>query len=134
MPITFYPHEDDLETSSLPDKLEVLTEAAERFKAVVLDTATPPVKTADTDTTKRRVSPRDLTASYNWDELSKLLRNIREMPEANAANKLKKAEHLAKLAEIYEVLRGAKMAKLEAVRLALVNEANQLKASAGQVA
>jgi len=134
MPLMFYPHEDDLETSSLPDKLEVLTEAAERFKAVILDVAaTPSAKTSDTDT-KKRTSPRDLTASYNWDELSKLLRNIREMSEATSTNKLKKAEYLTKLAEVYEILRGAKMAKLEAVRLALVNEANQLKASAAQVA
>ncbi len=34
---------------------------------------------------------------------------------------------LTKHADVYEVLRGAKMSKLEAVRLALISEAAQLK-------
>ena len=80
--------------------------------------------------TKKRGIPRDMTHAYNWDELAKVMREIREMPEANSAAKLVKAGRLTKLAEVYEVLRGAKMAKLEAVRIALMNEANQLKGSA----
>jgi hypothetical protein len=51
------------------------------------------------------------------------------LPEHNQASRLTKAGYLAKLAEVYEVLRGAKMPKLEAVRLALINEANQLKSA-----
>ena len=42
-------------------------------------------------------------------------------------NKLAKADHLKKLAEVYEVLRAARMPKLEAVRLALMNESMQLR-------
>ncbi len=81
------------------------------------------------DPTKRQV-PREMMYSYDWDELAKLLREIRDFPENSTTNRQSKAENLTKLAEIYEVLRGAKMAKLEAVRLALVNEAGQLKGSA----
>jgi hypothetical protein len=126
MGIMFYPHEDDLETSSIQEKLETLMEAAERYKAIVLDvsSAKPP---ADQ---KKRTAPRDLTISFNWEEMAKLLREIRDLPEATSINKLAKANFLEKLAEIYEVLRAAKMTKLEAVRIALVNEANQLKQSA----
>lgn len=129
MPITFYPHEDDLSVSAMADKLEALLEAAERYKAVVLDASAKPV-----DNSKKRLTPRDLTVAYNWGEIAKLLKEIRELPEATPANKVSKAGYLAKLAEVYEVLRGAKMAKLEAVRIALINEANQLRASGGQVA
>lgn len=129
MPLTFYPHEDDLVTSSLIEKLDVLMEAAERYKAVVLDkSANPPLEPG------KKMTPRDLKAAYNWGELSSLLRNIRELPESTQVTKLTKANHLTKLAEIYEVLRAAKMPKLEAVRIALVNEANQLRSSASQVA
>ncbi|MHB1948938.1 MAG: hypothetical protein ACYCQI_12600 [Gammaproteobacteria bacterium] len=129
MPITFYPHEDDLDTSSIKDKLDTLLEAAERYKAVVLEIA----KTQEAGG-KKRTTPRDLTICFNWDEIARTLRQIRELPEATQPNKLTKAQHLTKLAEIYEVLRAAKMAKLEAVRIALMNEANQLRSSASQVA
>jgi hypothetical protein len=129
MPITFYPHEDDLDTSSIQDKLDTLLEAAERYKAVVLEIA----KTQESGG-KKRTTPRDLTVCFNWDEIARTLRQIRELPEATQPNKLTKAQFLTKLAEIYEVLRAAKMAKLEAVRIALMNEANQLRSSAAQVA
>lgn len=125
MPITFYPHEDDLETSTLAEKLEVLMEAAERFKAVVLDAAAAKVPEGEN---KKRITPRDMSNAYNWGELAKLLREIRELPEANQPAKIMKADHLKKLAEVYEVLRAAKMPKLEAVRIALMNESNQLRA------
>jgi acetyl-CoA acetyltransferase len=132
MPLTFYPHEDDLDTSSIADKLDVLLEAADRFKAVVLDGGA--AKLSSESEARKRSVPKDLTAAFNWEEIAKLLRNIREMSESTQANKLAKADALGKLAEIYEVLRAAKMAKLEAVRIALVNEANQLRTSAAQVA
>lgn len=136
MPITFYPHEDDLDTSSLVEKLETLMEAAERYKAVVLDAAAKAVEAAAANPSapKKRIAPRDLTYCFSWNEIAKVLREIRDLPEANQGNKLTKAQHLTKLAEIYEVLRAAKMAKLEAVRLALMNEAAQLRSSASQVA
>lgn len=127
MTITFYPHEDDLESSALGEKLETLLEAAERYKAVVLDSAAKPVENGNT---KKSTTPREIKASYNWEEIARVLREIRDLPESTPSAKLTKVQHLTKLADIYEVLRGAKMAKLEAVRIALMNEANQLKASA----
>ena len=145
MPVTFYPHEDDLDNSSVQDKIEALMEAAERYKSVILDAsaakaaaasaaaapaaapASAPAATAAVP--KKRSTPKDITAAFNWEEIAKLLRQIRELPEVNQASKLSKADNLVKLAEIYEVLRAAKMPKLEAVRLALMNEANQLRGS-----
>lgn len=126
MPLNFYPHEDDLDTSTLQEKLEVLIEAAERFKAYVLDVAAQPPQPSSEG---KRMAPRDLSVAFNWDEIAKLLRAIRELPESTHDAKLIKAEQLSKLAEIYEDLRAAKMPKLEAVRIALVNEANQLRVS-----
>ncbi len=127
MAIMFYPHEEDMESTALPAKLELLMTGAERYKSIILETA---AKSAEVppDPAKRMV-PRELAHAFNWQELSRLLRELREMTEQNPAARLAKAGHLAKLADIYEVLRGAKMPKLEAVRLALINEANQLKAS-----
>ncbi len=133
MPINFYPHDEDLVAGSILERLELLTEAAERYKAVVLDKGTTAVS-ADTNGEKKRIAPRDITSAYNWGGLAKILREIRELPEVTAANKTAKADQLTKLADVYEVLRGAKMPKLEAVRLALINEANQLRSSASQVA
>ncbi len=118
----FYPKHGELTSSNTKDKLDALLAAAEQYKAIILD----PDKKDINDPTKRQV-PREMMYSYNWDELAKLLREIRDFPENSSANRISKAENLSKLAEIYEVLRGAKMAKLEAVRLALVNEAGQLK-------
>ena len=123
MPITFYPHLEDAEKGSLEERIELLMEGAERFKAVVLDESNkPPV----TDASKR-LTPRDQNAAYNWEEIARVLRGVRELPEGSKPDKLKKAEMLTKLAEVYEVLRGAKMSKLEAVRLALISESNQLR-------
>jgi hypothetical protein len=123
VPLTFYPHEDDLQTSSIQERVEALLEAAQRYKAAILETQAKPAEPG----AKKRITPRDLTAAYNWEEIAKLLKTIRELPELNQPAKVNKAENLKKLAEIYEVLRAAKMPKLEAVRLALMNEANQLK-------
>jgi hypothetical protein len=132
MTVIFYPHEDELISSSLDQKLDVLLESASRYKAVVLDAMS---KSADLSIDKKAaITPRDLTHVYNWEEIAKLLREIRELPETNSATKLAKAVRLKKLAEIYEVLRGAKMAKLEAVRIALINESNQLGLGGSQVA
>jgi hypothetical protein len=131
MPMIFYPYEDKLDVTSLKERLEILLEAAEQYKAVVLDAAT---KTVDSG--KKRTVPNDLSHAFNWEEIAKLLREIRELPEATSPNKIAKSESLTKLAEVYEALRAAKMPKLEAVRLALVNEANQLNpgGSSSQVA
>lgn len=134
MALVFYPHEDDLQKEvQLEEKLEILMEAAERYKAVVLDLATKTVVSSE-ENGKKRMVPREQAAAYNWDEIARVLREIREMPETAKTDKLKKADMLTKLAEIYEVLRAAKMSKLEAVRLALIGEANQLRGGATQVA
>lgn len=126
MTMIFYPHLDELESSSMDQRLEVLLESAERFKAVVLDVAgRAPVPVTENG---KRMTPRDLGHVYNWEEIAKLLREIRELQEGSQAAKLSKADKLIKLAEIYEVLRGAKMPKLEAVRIVLTNEASQLRA------
>ncbi|MDR3478241.1 MAG: hypothetical protein P4M14_09450 [Gammaproteobacteria bacterium] len=127
MPVIFYPQDDDVEMGSLQEKLEVLMEAAERYKAVILDTST---SLMDNDG-KRRLIPREIRVAFNWQEIAKILREIRELPEANVPNKSAKADRLARLAEVYEVLRGAKMPKLEAVRIALMNESKQLRGSSG---
>lgn len=124
MTLVFYPHEDDLSSSSLEEKLEVLMESAERYKAAVLDAS----KTNVTAEGGKQMIPKDIKIAYNWEEIARVLSEIRQLPESSQANKLTKADRLTKLAEIYEVLRGAKMPKLEAVRLALINEASQLKA------
>ena len=120
MSLTFYPYLDDVQKGSLEERIEVLMEAAERFKALVLDEASKSMGEV------KRVVPRDQTASYNWEEIAHILREIRELPEGNKIDKSKKAILLTKLSDVYEVLRGAKMSKLEAVRLALVNESTHL--------
>lgn len=121
MAITFYPHSEDLIRGSVLERLEILTEAAERFKSIVLDATS-----SERLDKNKKLTPRDLHYSYNWEEIAKLLREIKEMPELNKTDKALKADLLLKLAEVYEILRAAKMAKLEAVRLALVAEANHL--------
>jgi hypothetical protein len=126
MPMIFYPHQDELESSTLEQKLEVLMESAERYKAIVLDITKAGSVPAAPDA-KKRMTPREIGHVYNWEDLAKLLRNIRDLPETSPSAKVSKADKLTKLAGIYEVLRGAKMSKLEAVRLALVNEASQLR-------
>src|SRR5262245_15425508 len=130
MALTFYPHTEDAQKGTLLERIEILTEAAERYKAVVLDES---AKAVPRDPNKRMV-PRDMTAAYNWEEITQVLREIRDLPEVNKQDKTKKGDLLAKLAEVYEVLRAAKMSKLEAVRLALISEANQLRGGASQVA
>lgn len=130
MALTFYPHSDETHKGTLTERIEVLMEAAERYKAIVLDLAS---KREPVPEGKRSV-PRELTHAYNWEEIARVLREIRELPEGGKAEKVRKGDLLAKLAEVYEVLRAAKMSKLEAVRLALISESNQLRGSASQVA
>lgn len=127
MALVFYPHPDDAEKGTLEERIEVLMDAAERYKAIILDAVKP-------ETTNQRMVPRELKAAYNWEEIARVLREIRESPEGSKTDKAKKAELLTKLAEIYEVLRAAKMSKLEAVRLALISEATQLRGGSTQVA
>jgi hypothetical protein len=129
MALIFYPSSDDLQDPKLEPRLEVLRAAAEEYKAIVLD---PTSGIAEED--KKPVIPKDLGSAFNWDEVGRILREIREYPELNREAKTKKSQLLTNLAEIYEVLRGAKMPKLEAVRLALISEANQLRGSSSQVA
>ena|SRR3990167_5636445 len=128
MALTFYPHSDDAQKGTLDERLETLMEAAETYRAVVVDTGTSVVKA---DPTGRGASPRDLTVAFNWEGITRVLREVRELAEINKTDKIRKAALLGKLSEIYEVLRAAKMSKLEAVRLALISEANQLRGSGG---
>jgi len=130
MALTFYPNPEDVKAGSLGSRIEVLLDAAERYKASVLDATAP---TDDSDK-RKGFTPREQRYAFNWDEIAGVLRLIRDLPESTKADKLKKAESVTKLAEIYEVLRGAKMSKLEAVRLALISEANQLRGGSSQVA
>jgi len=130
MALTFYPHTDELIIGTLDERIGTLMEAAERYKAVILDEAAKAVNTPR-DPAKRSV-PRELIAAYNWEEIATLLKEIRDLPEIDKNDKLTKGRLLAKLAEIYEVLRAAKMPKLEAVRLALVNESKQMQTNAAQ--
>lgn len=134
MALTFYPHSDDAQKGSFEDRIDLLMEAADTYKAIVLDAAAKgehPVEIEDPNNQKRMV-PRDQTSAYNWEEIAIILREIRELPEATKQDKMKKGDLLAKLAEVYEVLRAAKMSKLEAVRHALINEANQLRGGSTQ--
>lgn len=126
MPITFYPHEEDIAPGTIKEKLETLLNAAERYKSAILDVA---AKTAEVDATKARLTPKDIAHAFQWQEIALLLRQIRELPENNPATRQTKIEHLTKLAEVYEMLRAARMPKLEAVRLALINEANHLRSA-----
>src|SRR5436190_23865918 len=133
MALVFYPNQDDTQKGELDQRIEVLREAADRYKAIALGVTTPTEGSATVGETKRHV-PRDIKAAYNWDEIARVLREIRDMPEANKADKTKKSALLTKLGEIYEILRAAKMPKLEAVRLALLNEANHLRGTSTHVA
>ncbi|TAK73366.1 MAG: hypothetical protein EPO11_08505 [Gammaproteobacteria bacterium] len=133
MALMFYPQSDDTHKGTLEDRLDVLMSAAERYKAVILDLSSTAAKNNEGGEKKPTV-PREQAAAYNWDEIARALREIRELPEGNREGKLKKSRLLTKLAEVYEVLRAAKMSKLEAVRLALISEANQLRGDASQVA
>lgn len=123
MALTFYPHQDDTEKGDLKDRIEVMLEAAERYKAIILEVNAKP----EAEDPKKRMTPREQSAAYNWEEIARVLREIRELPEMNTSDKANKSDLLKKLAEVYEILRAAKMSKLEAVRLALVSEANQLR-------
>lgn len=126
MPISFYPHEEDVAVGSIKDRLEILMEGAERYKAFVLDAGSAVV--FSTEPGKRNV-PKEIKVAFNWQEISRIMSEIRAMPEGNLASRGTKGDCMLRLAEIYEVLRGAKMPKLENLRAALMLEAQQLRAS-----
>lgn len=93
MPLTFYPHTDDAQKGSYEERVEVLMEAAERYKAIVLDVSAKPTEQEE----RKRMVPREQTAAFNWEEIARLLREIRELPEGNKSDKLKKAVLLKKI-------------------------------------
>ena len=124
MSLMFYPYAEDVALGSLSERIESLMEAAERYKAAVLETVE---KGSSSMLETRYPAPKDIPIAYNWDAIAVVLREIRELKESSNEAKKIKARHLIKLAEIYEVLRAAKMSKLEAVRLALTTEATQLQ-------
>lgn len=121
MPLTFYPHAEDTQRGTLREQIDLLMDGAERYRVAVQDLSAKP------DDPTRRMAPKDMQAAFNWEAIASVLRDIRDMPESNKDERMKKAELLNKLAEVYEVLRSAKMSKLEAVRLALIGEANHLQ-------
>ncbi len=121
MTLTFYPHTDDLTRGTLKEKIEVMMDAAERYRVAIQDIAAKEAGSAKT------MSPKDLQASYNWEQAAIILHRVRDLPESNKDERQIKADLLTKLSEVYEVLRSAKMSKLEAVRLALIGEAKQLQ-------
>lgn len=126
MALTFYPYTEDTSIGSMLERIEQLTESAERYKAAVLESVTKSQGVQDA----RYPSPKDQVYSFNWDVIAAVLREIRELPEGTKDDRMLKADYLTKLSEVYELLRAARMSKLEAVRLALMSEANQLKGSA----
>lgn len=124
MSLVFYPQVIEGATlGTLDEQIELLLESAQRYKAVVLDTASK----AEAQHAKIPPAPKDVAISFNWELIASVLRAVREMPESKGDERVAKADKLLKLAEIYEILRSAKMARLEAVRLALASEAAQLK-------
>lgn len=125
MSLTFYPDDLQKDTLSLEEQIEILLDAAERYKAVILDSK--PAKPIEPGDMSKLLVPRDIVAAFNWEEIAHVLRGIRELPEMDKPEKFKKAELLTKLAEVYEILRAAKLVKLEAVRIALITEANHLR-------
>jgi hypothetical protein len=131
MAITFIPFSEDVQRGTIGERIEILLGAAGRYRNIVLELAASKAKIVEDG---RRMVPREQTAAYNWEEIARVLRQIRELPENTKALKLIKAGQLTKLAEVYEVLRAAKMSKLEAVRLALMSEATQLRGDSAQVA
>lgn len=124
MAVIFYPAADEPRFGSMQERIESLMEAAQSYKAAIMD-ATSRAQQANAPV-KHAFAPKDIQVSFNWEEIALLLRLIRESTEANKEERLRKADLLNKLAEVYEVLRAAKMPKLEAVRLALITEANHL--------
>lgn len=128
MAITYYPSLDDAVRGTFEERIELLLDAAESYKAVVLETishATAASNQSETDT--KSIAPKDLHHAYNWEEMAIILREVRELPEGTSKDRIRKANLLTMLAEVYEVLRAARMSKLEAVRLALISEVNQLR-------
>src|SRR5579872_4368902 len=105
MPLTFYPYSEDAQKGTIDERIELLMGAAERYKAIITAVKTEPGE----EQKNKRISPRDQTAAYNWEEIARVLREIREMPEGTKSDKARKGELLGRLAEVYEVLRAAKM-------------------------
>ncbi len=123
MALVFYPNSDEVQRGVLEDRIEIFLESARNYKAAILDAIG-----VEGELNKFAI-PRDQLVAYNWGELARMLRELRDLPEISKGDKIRKAALITKLAEVYEVLRGAKMPKLEAVRLALINEASQLQTS-----
>lgn len=124
MSITFYPQvAEGANPGSIADRIELLIDGAQRYKAVVLEVG----GKAELQVGRAIFAPKDIPVSFNWDLIAGVLREVREMPEGARDDRQAKAEFLTKLAEIYEVLRAARMARLEAIRLALMSEASQLR-------
>jgi hypothetical protein len=119
MSLMFYPQLDDIEgEGALEQRIETLMEAAERYKAMMMDASRAEIKAT---------MPRELTGAFNWEEIARVLRQARDLSEASKPEKTRKANVLTKLSEVYEVLRAAKMPKLEAVRIALMSEVGHLR-------
>jgi hypothetical protein len=127
MAITFYPHGEE-GGSSLLERIELLMDFAQRYRAVILDGEVKTVQAVDASGKEpKRITPKDQGVVFNWELIAKVLREAREYPEASKTDRTAKADCLTKLAEVYDVLRAARMSKLEAVRIALMTEASHLR-------
>lgn len=111
MTLKFYPAHDEIR-GSLEDKVILLMQAAKNFKKVANENEIKPIV------------PRELNAAYNWQGAARVIAEIRDLPENVLTEKQYKCKLLLELADVYLILSEAKMAKLEAVRLALIGEAN----------
>lgn len=109
MTLKFYPCKAELQ-GTLADRVKILIQAANNFKKIVYTSIVKPTV------------PREINASYNWQELARVLTEIRNLPENDMDEKQFKSKLLLELANLYSVLSEAKMSKLEAVRLALLGE------------
>lgn len=132
MALVFYPHEDDLATSTLPEKLEALMESAQRYKAAMLDMKTKKMATGAIDLGKRSI-PKDLEISFNWGELAIVFNKTCHLTEVTAVNKAAKVEALTKLKEIYEALHSAGLLKLEIVISKIKTDIIQLSGNTNQI-
>lgn len=121
MSLIFYPTSNKVNQGSLEERLDCLKAGASEFKEITINT-TPELL----QKTHHVRTPREQKVAYNWDAISKVLREIRALTENVEAEKEKKATLLLTLADIYAILRDARMSKLEAVRVALKSEAMQL--------
>ena len=88
MALTFYPHEDDAERGSHAERINILLEAAERYKAAVLESkpAVAPEGATPEEVADKRTTPNDFMHAYNWSTIAGILEEVRSLPEGSSSN------------------------------------------------